>query len=305
MRNYWFVINPVAGGGIGIKKFRAAEEALKERGITYQALYSAHKGDVPVLIRRALEQKADCIVIVGGDGTVREAVEPMAYQEAAFFIFPFGTGNDLAKTLGIASEPRAAVQQLLNGRVCPIDAVRANDSHYLNVAGFGFDVEVLQQTEHYKKRFGGKTSYMLGLLQGLLFLKRRAITLEHNGTEEQFNAIVLVAGNGKFFGGGMPALPQARMDDGLVDICIIHNIKTWRIPYVLLRFLKGRHLELRETRYLKVKKITVKTKTPLPVELDGEIIEQTPVTFEVLPGALRLLCCGQERSAHEKNLAEN
>lgn len=289
MKNYCFIINPAAGGGSCLKKFREAETVLQAQKIFYQVSCSKKPGELHSLVQKALNAKADCIVVVGGDGTVREAVSAIAYQPVDFFIFPFGTGNDLSKALGISTNPLTAAEQLLQGKASSMDAVQANDSWFLNVGGFGFDVEVLLQTEHYKKRMSNKNAYLFGLIQALFHLKSRSVTLTHDGERETLYAMIVSAGNGQYIGGGMQALPMAKVDDGLLDICVMHNVKKRRIPAVLLRFLKGRHMEIGETRYFQTKELMVETEIPLPVQLDGEIIEQTPVTFRLHPGAVRLL----------------
>lgn len=286
---FCFLINPVANAGKCLEKFAAVEELLQKRGVSYRVECSKRPGDITLLAKEAAIRKEDCVVVVGGDGTVREAVEALTYSETALCILPFGTGNDFAKTLGITESPSEGVERLLRGESAYIDAAKANTSYFLNVAGFGFDVEVLLQTERYKKRFKAKSAYIMGLLHALVHLKPYRITVEGTEQGRQYAAMIASVGNGRYIGGGMAAHPGADVKDGLLDVCIMHNVKKRRVPPVLTRFVKGRHIGLPETAYYRAKTVTITAETELPVQLDGEIIEKTPVTFQVLPNAIRLI----------------
>ena len=289
MKKIYIVINPVSGGGKCGEKVDAAVKLLEKAGITCHKLYSQRIGDMPRLIHQATLSGADCVTVAGGDGTMREAVEALVYKDIPAFLFPFGTGNDLALALGISPDPALCVQQLLNGSVQKLDAGMVNDSYFLNVAGLGFDVEVLIQTERYKKRFKAKSAYMLGLLHALLRLKQTSVTIRHGDTEMRFEAMITSVGNGRFIGGGMEAHPRATPLDGYFDLCVIHDLKKRQVPGTLLRFLKGRHLDLPAAYYTRGTEFWVNAEQELPIQLDGESIEKTPAIFKILPGAVSFI----------------
>lgn len=289
MKKIFLVINPVSGGGKCGEKTNAAAKLLEKSGMTCHKLYSEKIGDMPRLIHQAIQSGADCVTVAGGDGTMREAVEALVYKDTPAFLFPFGTGNDLALALGISSDPELCVQQLLTGTVQKLDAGMVNRSYFLNVAGLGFDVEVLIQTERYKKRFKAKSAYMLGLLHALIHLKQTAVTIRQGDTEMHFEALVTSVGNGRFIGGGMEAHPRATPLDGVFDLCTIHDLKKRQIPGTLLRFLKGRHLDLPVTYYTRGTEFWIDAEQEQPIQLDGEIIEKTPALFKLLPGAVKFI----------------
>ena len=289
MNHIFLVVNPVSGGGKSMEKVHTAAGLLEKSGITCHKLYSEKRGDMPRLIRQAAKSGTDCVVVCGGDGTMREAVEALVYQDIPAFLFPFGTGNDLALALGISPDPTLCVRQLLEGKIHQLDAGMVNGSYFLNVAGLGFDVEVLIQTERYKKRFKAKSAYMLGLLHALLHLKQTAVTIRHDGTELRIGAMITSVGNGRFIGGGMEAHPRANPQDGLFDLCAIHDLKKRQVPGTLLRFLKGRHLDLPATYYTRSSAFTIDAEREMPIQLDGEIIEKTPAVFKILPGAVQFI----------------
>mgnify|MGYP003623551170 CR=1 FL=1 len=289
MKKIYIVANPFSGGGKCSEKVSISAKLLKDNGFNCHMLYSQKIGEIPMLIHQSIQSGAECIVVAGGDGTMREAVEALVYQDVPAFLFPFGTGNDLALALGISSDPEQCVRQLSNGSIKNLDAGMVNSSYFLNVAGLGFDVEVLIQTERYKKRFKAKSAYRLGLIHALLNLRQTSVTIRQKDAETRFGAMITSIGNGRFIGGGMEAHPLAEPSDGLLDLCAIHDLKKRQIPLALFRFLKGRHLDLPATYYARGDEFTVDAEMEMPIQLDGEIIEKTPAIFKVLPGAVKFI----------------
>lgn len=281
-----FIFNPIAGHGISQKKFKQMEALLKERGIAYTVGCSQYPGHSHALTQEALEAGHKCIVAVGGDGTVREVAHELIGKGVTMGIFPCGTGNDLSRSLNIPQDIEAALEILLNGNEHEIDAAEANGTLFFNVGGFGFDVDVLINTERFKKRFKGLAAYMLGLFSALCGLKLNAVRITSPEETFECNALLVAACNGTHFGGGMNVAPKADPADGLLDICIISDVTRLTVISVLSKFIKGRHLSLPMVKYFKTTQISVETERPLPLQLDGEVIGNTPVTFKVLPKAL-------------------
>jgi lipid kinase, YegS/Rv2252/BmrU family len=289
MQRVCVIVNPAAGDGGCMKKLSEAKQILESRNCECEIREAEYKGHIEKLSEQASEEDFDCVVIAGGDGTVREAVGGLVYKDVSMFIFPFGTGNDLAKTLKIPTDPKMVVDKLLSGKPHKMDAGTANDLFFLNVAGLGFDVEVLINTEKYKKWFKKKSAYMIGLFSSLVHMRHKKMTIEVDNVKREMKSIILALGNGKYFGGGMKALPDASVHDGKLDLCVMHDVKAHRVIPMLMKFLKGKHQHLPETLYEKVTQISVFSENEMPVQLDGEIIEKTPVVFKILPEALRIV----------------
>ena len=164
MDKLYFIVNPVSGSGRGRRDFARVEALLRERGAAYEAVYSEHPGHAVALARAAVEAGERCIIAVGGDGTVNEVASVLVNTGVVMGVLPFGTGNDLARVAGFPEDPEAAVDTLLAGRTRRMDAGMANDRFFLNVSGFGFDVDVLVNTERYKEKYNGMLPYMLGII---------------------------------------------------------------------------------------------------------------------------------------------
>lgn len=289
MDRIYFVVNPIAGAGRSGKSFAVVRSLLEQRGANFGFAFSEFPGHAVALTKEALAAGEKRIVAVGGDGTVNEVASALFESEAVMGILPFGTGNDLCRTLGIPTEPEEALNVVLSDTVRPLDAGMANDRFFLNAAGIGFDVDVLVRTEKFKKRLNGMLPYLLGVVQALFNLKVMHLRLRMGKDVQELDAIVLVVSNGRFFGGGMLPAPAADPFDGKFDICIAKNMPVARYLPVLTRFVKGRHLGLNEILYYQADEITVEAPKGQLIELDGEVCESAPVTFRMLPGAIPML----------------
>lgn len=287
MSRLHFIINPVAGGNACLKRFRKVEDLLDEQGIAYSAVYSEYAGHASELTRIAPD--CDCIVAVGGDGTVREVARELLHTGVPLGILPFGTGNDMIKSLGIPSDLEGALRLLLEGGSRRIDAATVNGELFVNVAGFGFDVDVLTMTRHYKNRFHGRTAYILGLLHALFRLRTHPVRLHSVQKEMEADVLLVAVGNGRCIGGGMQVTPLADPADGLLDICVVTKVGPLGVLRFLLRFIRGKHLDMDIVHYFRVERLEVESASRVPLQMDGEIAGRTPAVFQVLPGALHIV----------------
>lgn len=292
MERLFFILNPVAGTGRGAKYFPQLRMVLEAKGIDYGYARSEHPGHAVELTRQAVAAGENRIIAVGGDGTVNEVASALYGTGVVMGILPLGTGNDLARTLGLPTEPLEALDVVLNGQVRPMDAGMANDCFFINAAGYGFDVDVLQRVEKYKKRLNGMLPYLLGIAEALFHLRRLKLTLRRPEGITETTGFILVAGNGQYLGGGMNATPQADPFDGLLDVCLVKDMPFYKFLPAIVRFVKGAHLDLAEVDYFKVQELELSCPAGGPVDLDGELKSQPPVIFRVLPGAIPVLLRG-------------
>ena len=190
---------------------------------------------------------------------------------------------------GFPGDPDSAVEVLLAGYTRPMDAGMANDRFFLNVSGFGFDVDVLLNTERYKERFNGMLPYLLGILRTLSHLRRLQVTVTHDGKSETFTSVLVVVGNGQYIGGGMHAVPPADLYDGLFDVLVIRNLCLLRFISLLPRFIKGKHMGHPIVHHFRTAELQIASEPACILNLDGELGSSTPVTFRLLPGAIPML----------------
>ena len=289
----YFIVNPISGGGTGRREFARVEDMLRnmqERvAIAYDAVYTQYPGHAVELAKAAVDAGEKCIVAVGGDGTVNEVASVLVGTDVTFGVLPFGTGNDLARVAGFPTDPEEALNVLLAGHTRPMDAGMANDKFFLNLAGFGFDADVLANTARYKGKFRGMLPYLMGIVTTLAHLRRMDITYTHDGVTQTCKSVLVTVGNGQYFGGGMHAIPTADLYDGLFDVVIIHDMPFLRLLTLLPRYIKGKHMKYDVVEHFRTAELTVSSKEPCLLEYDGELGSSTPVTFRLLPKAIPVL----------------
>ena len=291
---YYFIVNPISGSGRGKREFEQARALLEAAGACYAFVSTQYHAHAKELARAALAAGERCIVAVGGDGTANEVAAALISSDTEMGILPFGTGNDFAKAVGLPTDPNAALEAALYGQVRPVDAAMANDKPFINVSGTGFDVDVIINTEKFKKRFNGMLPYMLGIFQSLMHLKPVTFEITADGESFTERALLFNACNGTHFAGGMHVAPMASPYDGLLDVCILRAISIPQFLLLLPRYTRGAHTASRHVRYFKAKEIAVRCDSENIINLDGELDSSTPVTFKVLPGAIKLALPGEK-----------
>jgi YegS/Rv2252/BmrU family lipid kinase len=292
MRRLYFVVNPISGSGQGKARFEDARKILDGRGADYGFAFTEYAGHAVALAKAALDAGETCVVAVGGDGTLREVAGALADRSGTELgILPFGTGNDFARGVGLPDDTDRLVSILLDAKARAIDAGDVNGEFFMNVAGFGFDVDVVRYTETFKKRLNGMLPYLLGILKSLLYLSRTEVHVETDAGEcFDVTATLFSVCNGNRFAGGIRLAPLSDPADGLFDVCILKKV-TWPVFLRLLPVcIKGNHLKYTKYfRYFKARSVRAQGPSAAPLELDGELVGATPATFTVRPGALMLL----------------
>lgn len=290
MADLHIIWNPVAGNGRALKAFAAVTRELEARNIPYTTAKSAYSGHAVELAREAVDRSVDRVIALGGDGTIREVATALFGTDVRLGIVPCGTGNDIVRPLGIPVEPVRALDIALDGEARHMDAAKVNDELFFNVAGFGFDVDVLDYTEIYKKKMkNGSLAYLRGLIRAIARLKNRRTTITWPDGSLEKDVLIIAAANGTHFGGGMKVAPLADPFDGLLDFCIIHDVTMFAVLTVLIRFLKGKHLGTKYVTYFTGTELTAVCDPPSRIDVDGEVMPGTPVTFRVLPKSLWVL----------------
>lgn len=289
MSSCFFIVNPVAGSGNAWRMFQSARRIMDDKGIDYGFAVSQYPKHAVELARKAVAEGESVIVAVGGDGTVNEVASELSGRNVTMGIFPGGTGNDLAYALNIPSDANRAMDVLLNGRKRNMDAGIANDSFFINVAGLGFDVEVLKNVEGFKKKLNGMLPYFLGIIKSLLHLNHIDLEIEADGQKQRIPALIVAVANGRLFGGGMKVAPLSDPFDGMFDVCLVERLSRFKFIQLLPLFIKGRHIGLKPVKYFHTREIRVVSDTPCTVQVDGELTCQTPVNFKILPGAISIM----------------
>lgn len=296
MSELHLIWNPIAGSGAAKTVFEHLRDRLTALGIDFSESMSAYPGHALVLAKEAAAAGHKTVLALGGDGTVREVAIGLYGSSVPLAVIPCGTGNDLARALHIPRDPDAALDIALHGDIRPMDAAEANGDLFFNIAGFGFDVDVVIATELYKKATkSGPMTYVKGVLHALKEMSLRKTHLswtDENDVrhEADCNVLLLAAANGTHFGGGMNVAPLSDPFDGLLDICVLHDFNKPKFLMKLLPFIKGKHLRFhRQIAYFRAKELMASCEPLSRIQADGELLKETPCTFRLLPGAIRVL----------------
>ncbi len=296
--SFFFIVNPEAGRGQSLERWNKVSAWLDSRNIQYEYALTSASGEAINLSKEAILKGYRFLVAVGGDGTLSEVLngvflqDKVPSQQIALGKINTGTGNDWGKTYGLSPSFMNNAELLLNGRtrLQDVGLIRFNgqERYFINIAGAGYDSEVVFSVNQ-NKRKGGKLTYILHLLKCLLRYKSVEYTLVLDNCEIKGMLFSLAAGNCNYNGGGMKILPEAIPDDGLLDITVIEDISIPDIIRYLPKLYDGSFVSHPAVKLFKSKKIRFTSGKPLKIEADGENLGEGAFEMEVIPGAIQII----------------
>lgn len=262
---------------------------MKNREINYDIRFTNKSKEAEFMASLAIIEGFDRIVSVGGDGTVYEILNGMVGKNAVLGVIPAGTGNDFSRSIGIERDVYKALDTIIFGDIKNIDCGLANGRYFINVAGLGIDTEILREVQNVKPYLSGKWAYLAGVFKTLFKFKYKQVKLILDKKVYNKEILLMAFANGRYYGGGMKISPDSDLEDGYIDICIIHKISKWRILGLFPTIFYGKHINVREVTLHKAKHIVLKSHDPLEINLDGDLVGTTPLSLEVVPKAIKIL----------------
>lgn len=283
---YTIIVNPTSGSGSALKYLPQIEEVLKECGYDYRLLKAETPEEATQFARAATQDGSEGIIAVGGDGTLFRVVNGLAHSDTPLIFAPCGTGNDFARSLKLPKDPIDALRLQLNTPVRRIDMGKVNDIYFLNVGGTGFDVDVLHQAEKYKAKYNGLRPYLLGLFNAIKHFKPATAQISVDDQPEETLAFTILSiGNGRYIGGGMKAVPQAEIDDGMFDMVAVRPVSKATIFTLVILFITGLHVKVGLGKRCRCKKIVFR-QPGATINVDGELHRMDSAVFELQEKAL-------------------
>ncbi len=287
------IVNPTAGLGRGRAGAQASVELVRDLGRTHGRNLDVRVTDAPgharALAEEAVRGGASLVVAWGGDGTVNEVASALTHREVTLGIVPAGSGNGLGRDLGIPLDPAAALSVLMTGTDRRIDAATLDDRVFVNVAGTGLDAHVARRFAQIGRDRRGAWRYVQATLAELLQFTPQALTLNVEGLPRHTTPLIVAFANSRQYGNGALVAPEARLDDGKLDVVWVGDRSLWAIAKGVPSLFSGRLMLQPDVRVRKTPDLSVEAEQPILCHVDGEPHQAgTRIVIRSLPGALRV-----------------
>ena len=289
-RRVLFIVNPASGPGVSsAKDFAELVSAhIDPTTIDYQITVTQSEQHASELSRKAVEEKIDIVVAVGGDGTINEVADSLIGSNTVLGIIPTGSGNGLAHHLHIPFNLPEAISLINKGSLLNIDTVTVNDKPFVSIAGIGFDALVAD-------KFAGNTTRGIMTYVKIVSSEYRSYRplkyeLSIDGNKNKYKALLISFANSDQFGYNTSIAPEARIDDGLMDVCIVKKIPLYSIPFVLLLLAVRKIHWTSFVQIIKSREVIVHTSDELIVNIDGEpVTMKGPLKISLIPHSLKVI----------------
>ena len=299
---YVFIINPISGDRNNESDIRGLIENSKYKD-KIEVYVTKSAGDATRFVREYCSNNDEEVRFVscGGDGTMNEVANGAMYALSDGFdadrlsitCFPCGSGNDLVKTFG-GADKFLNLDALIEAKNCRIDMLRVEDKYSINIVNFGFDAYVIKVLDKLRAKYGhgGKSFYLRGVIKALFngMHTKCKLYVDDKLVNPEGEALLCTLANGQYVGGSFRCAPRAKMDDGLIDVCLVKCVSRLKFIQCVGSYSKGTHLENPHLKssiyYLQGKKVRVESEEGFSFTLDGELIFKDSFELEIIDGAL-------------------
>lgn len=291
-----FIVNPAARqGGRTTFVTTLIRQTMERKGEDYEIYITQAPMDAVQKIEREAASCGDLRVYAcGGDGTINECAGACAQKpNVSMACFPCGTGNDFVKLFGDEQEKFKNFAALVDGEVSPLDIIQVNDRYALNITSVGLDSRVGVGVHEFDKLpvIGkGKNAYIVSALVNFCRKVTDELTVDLNGQTIHGEMTAVCVCNGTWYGGSFNPVPEARPDDGVLDVLIVQGMKRAQLPLMFLKYGAGKYKEMSKyiTHY-RTDTLRIRSAEPFLVNLDGEGYTTNDAEIRLIPGGLRFL----------------
>jgi len=285
------LVNPSAGGGRARELLPRVEAELDKRRITFRVERTKGPAHAVAEAENAVDA-GEIPVVMSGDGLLGMIGGAIAGTGIPMGILPAGRGNDLARVLGIPTDPEGAVSVLAERETRTIDVGEANGQRFLGIASVGFDSDA-NRIANETRVVRGSLVYAYAALRALAAWKPARFTVSAGDEHLRFTGYTVAAANSKAYGGGMFVAPDADLADGELDVVMVGEVGKLRFLGNLPKVFKGTHVEQDEVKVFRARSIDLSASRPFAVYADGEHITDLPAKIRILPGALDVIAPSQ------------
>ena len=283
------IANPEAGRGRGSRLVAHLRRWMEQSRIEHEFLITERVGHATELASRLAASRTKRVIVAGGDGTISEVVNGLAGTEVEVGIVAIGTGNDVARTLNLPYNDVARAAGIATaGRVRRIDLGRERERFFISSVGLGFASDVVEQSSR-PGWLTGSAAFFVAVHRALRNLRTIRIALDLDGTTRELDCVSVLVQNTAYTGGGLRIAPDARIDDGFLDVAVIGPIGKLDLVANFPRLYRGTHSSHPKFALYRAQRVRVETTVPLAKMLDGDIWGVSPLEAEVVPQAVKVV----------------
>ena len=284
-----FIVNPISGRKRYTNPAELITKDIDKNKFDFSIKYTESIGHAEMLAKDAVENKTDLVVAVGGDGTINEVASALIDTETILGIIPTGSGNGLARHLGIHRNFRRAIQLINDLHFKRIDTALINDRPFISIAGVGFDALVAKHFAENNKR--GFLSYFEIITKKFLDYKPNRYTIQFSDrTVLKTRALFIAFSNSNQFGYNTTIAPNAKLNDGLLDVCIVQKPPLFAMPVIANLLLLKWIDRSQYVRIISSASLIVKRKRNRPVNIDGEPVKlKKNLSIKINPLSLKVI----------------
>jgi len=302
MKAFKIILNPVAGRGYSGRVEPKIRQFLKEEGLEFDLDHTEHRGHGIKLAEKAIKEGYKSIIAVGGDGTTNEVINGMIAASdgkvaGTLGLLATGSASDFTFSVGVPSDLRQACHLLAknNTRIVDLGKVTLpgeNPRYFDNQLGIGFDGVVTIEAQKFKRLRGMALYFPVVLKTIFLTNKATQVTIQYDDQKIELPTLQISVANGIREGGGFYMAPDAEIDDGYFDLCIVGKVSKLSMLGLIPKFMKGTHVKYKATTMARAKKVTITSEDNLIAHIDGEIIctQGHKIECEIIPKRLQVLC---------------
>lgn len=268
--------------------FRSTVGWVRERGHYTDVRVTFERGDAERIAREAAAAGADVVVAVGGDGTANEVVNGLDGYDTPLGVLPLGTANDFARQAGIPANVDHAMDVILVRKPVLIDTASLNGRRFLNVSTGGIGAEATAETPSQAKAALGQLAYAITGIRKLADFATKHAVFRSGGFVLECDFLIFAVGSGLASGGGRLVTPHASTTDGLLDLCIVERMPRREFARTVLRLRHGEHVGEEGVHYVRMHELTIEGKTPISVNVDGEVSDSVRLEYRARPKDLRV-----------------
>ncbi|MRR19102.1 YegS/Rv2252/BmrU family lipid kinase [bacterium] len=292
-RKWAFIVNPVAGSGYALTLVGKIREMIAIHHLDAEIALTERKGHATELAQHYAANGYNCIVGVGGDGTMNEIAAPLINRkDIVIGLIGGGTGNDFIQVTGFPDRfQEEDWATFFRVNVMPMDVGICNGKIILNGMGLGFDAQVASEnyTESGEVKPGGKVKYIWHILKTLFFYQEKRVKMIYNGETHDTDCFMNTVANGRRFAGSFYLTPKAQVNDSLLDVCAIKRLNLFQRLKILLMVPSGTHIRDKHVNYYQTDRLVLEFPTRMPYHIDGELFFAQRFEVGVLPGALNII----------------